>query len=135
LATLDDDGTCTGVCDHGSPSDLHVGHDFDDRIWFSSTGAKMIQETLVQELQKTFERVAEIIRANDLGSGTKAIALRTLNDRAAEIRLHVLIFVVTHDLRVIPQLHGFALSPSHGPRDTGPGGSLRCALAGRLAGP
>ena len=30
----------------------------------------MIEQTLVQELQKTFERVAEIVRANDLGSGT-----------------------------------------------------------------
>jgi hypothetical protein len=30
----------------------------------------MIQQTLIQELQKTFERVAEIIRANDPGSGT-----------------------------------------------------------------
>jgi hypothetical protein len=33
----------------------------------------MIQETLAQELQKTFERVAEIIRANDLGSGTSRL--------------------------------------------------------------
>jgi hypothetical protein len=30
----------------------------------------MTQQTLVQELQKAFERVAGIIRANDLGSGT-----------------------------------------------------------------
>jgi hypothetical protein len=30
----------------------------------------MIEQPLVQELQKAFERVAEIVRANDLGSGT-----------------------------------------------------------------
>jgi len=82
LATLDDGGTCAGVCDHGSPYDLHLGHDFDDRIWFSSTGAEMIEQTLVQELQKTFERVAEIVRANDLGSGTSR---RKFNFKSASL--------------------------------------------------
>ena len=42
----------------------------------------MIQETLVQELQKTFERVAEIIRANDLGSGTSQ---RQFNFKSANL--------------------------------------------------
>ena len=42
----------------------------------------MIQETLVQELQKTFERVAEIIRANDLGSGTSR---RQFNFKSASL--------------------------------------------------
>lgn len=42
----------------------------------------MIQQTLVQELQQTFERVAEIIRANDLGSGTSR---RQFNFKSASL--------------------------------------------------
>lgn len=42
----------------------------------------MIEETLVQELQKTFEGVAEVIRANDLGSGTSR---RKFNFKSASL--------------------------------------------------
>ena len=42
----------------------------------------MIQQTLVQELQQPFERVAEIIRANDLGSGTSR---RQFNFKSASL--------------------------------------------------
>jgi hypothetical protein len=42
----------------------------------------MIQQSLVQEVQKTFERVAEIIRANDLGSGTSR---RQFNFKSASL--------------------------------------------------